>query len=115
MSNITPIHANKTPRRIHFIPEWAEKRGLKQKDIVEELDVDKGLVSKWFNKGVLPKPEYLDKLCILFQLEEVGSLFRDPEDDWLAQFFRDKTEEQKEKAVQMLKLMFEDIKTGTDG
>lgn len=114
MSNTTKIHQGKTPIRIHFIEEWAEKRGLRQKDIVSELDVDKGLVSKWFNKGVLPGPEYLERLAALFGTD-VHGLFQDPEDDWLAKFFRDKTEEQKEKAIQMLKIMFDNKKEGTNG
>lgn len=99
---------------MHFISEWAEKRGLRQRDVVSELGIDKGLVSKWFNKGVLPGPDYLERLAALFETD-VHGLFRHPDDDWLAQFFRDKTEEQKEKAIQMLKIMFEPQKDGTNG
>lgn len=105
MSNVRTIHASKTPQRIHFIPEWAEKRHLKQVDVVRETGADKGLVSKWFN-GTLPKPEYLEKLAALFGTDVQG-LFRDPDDDWLAKFFQDKTEEQKEKAISMLQLLFD--------
>lgn len=113
MSNITRIHSDKTPQRIHFIPEWAEKRHLKQVDVVREIGADKSLVSKWF-KGTLPKPEYLEQLAGLFGTNIQG-LFRHPDDDWLAKFFYDKTEEQKEKAISMLKLMFDEIadKSGT--
>jgi transcriptional regulator with XRE-family HTH domain len=106
MSNISKIHNSKTPIRIHFIPEWAEKRNLKQADIVREIGADKGLVSKWF-RGVLPGPEYLDRLAALFGTDRPG-LFRHPDDDWITQFFIDKTEEQKEKAISMLKIMFEE-------
>ncbi|NTG19359.1 helix-turn-helix transcriptional regulator [Agrobacterium rhizogenes] len=115
MSNVSRIHSNKTPQRIHYIPEWAEMRHLKQVNIVEELNVDKGLVSKWF-RGTLPKPEYLEKLAALFGTDVQG-LFREPHDDWLAKFFRDKTEEQKDRAISMLKLFFDQHEdgTGTDG
>lgn len=113
MSNTPTIHADKTPVRIHFIVEWAEKRNLKQVDIVREIGVDKGLVSRWFD-GTVPKGEYLDKLAALFETD-VHGLFRHPDDDWLARFFRDKTEEQREKAIEMLKLMFESNRTGTTG
>lgn len=105
MSNIHKIHTTKTPQRIHYIPEWAEKRHMKQVDVVREIGADKSLVSKWF-KGTLPKPEYLEQLAALFETDVPG-LFRDPYDDWLAQFFRDKTEEQKERAISMLKLLFD--------
>ena len=105
MSNVTRIHKNKTPRRIHFIPEWAEHRNLKQADLVQEIGADKSLVSRWFS-GVNPSQEYLEKIAALFGTEVQG-LYRHPHDDWLAQFFKDKTEEQKEKAIGLLKLLFE--------
>ena len=114
MNNIKRIHTDKTPIRIHFIAEWAEKRNLRQADVVREIGADKGLVSRWFD-GTLPKPEYLEKLAALFDTD-VHGLFRDPDDDWLAKFFRDKTEEQKERAIDMLRILFnENGKTGTDG
>lgn len=114
MSNIKTIHSDKTPTRIHFIVEWAEKRDLSQADIVREIGADKGLVSRWF-AGKLPKADYLEKLAALFGTD-VHGLFRDPEDDWLAKFFRDKTEEQKEQAIDMLRILFKDTdRTGTGG
>jgi transcriptional regulator with XRE-family HTH domain len=109
----TVIHAGKTPIRIHFIVEWAERRNLKQTDIVREIGADKGLVSRWFD-GTVPKAEYLEKLAGLFGTT-VHGIFRHPDDDWLTKFFHDKTEEQKEKAIQMLRLMFQSNRTGTDG
>lgn len=114
MSNPTRIHADKTPQRVHFIVEWAEKRELKQKDIVREIGADKGLVSRWF-KGAVPKHQYLVQLAALFQLEDIHALFRHPDDDWLAKFFRDKTDEQREQAIDLLRVLFKDQKTGTEG
>jgi transcriptional regulator with XRE-family HTH domain len=113
MSNVTKIHADKTPTRIHFIPEWAEKRHLAQADIVREIGVDKGLVSRWY-KGTLPKPDYLERLAALFSTD-VSGLFRHPDDDWLAKYFVDKSEEQREKAIRMLKLLFNDEKSRDHG
>lgn len=112
MRNVSYIHSGKTPTRLHFIPEWAEKRELRQADIARELEADKGLVSRWFD-GTLPKPEYLERLAALFGTT-VNGLFQHPDDDWLTKFFRDKTEEQKERAINMLKLMFDDSRTGTN-
>ena len=113
MSNIEAIHQDKTPVRIHFIVEWADKRGLIQADISRKIGADKGLVSRWFD-GTVPKPEYLEKLAELFNTD-VHGLFRHPDDDWLTRFFQDKSEEQREQAIKMLKLMFETSRTGTDG
>jgi transcriptional regulator with XRE-family HTH domain len=113
MNNVTPIHIDKTPIRVHFIVEWAEKRNLKQADIVREIGADKGLVSRWF-QGTVPKPEYLEKLAALFGTD-IHGIFRHPDDDWLAKFFRDKTEQQREHAIEMLRILFKnDDKTGTN-
>ncbi|MDX1127469.1 helix-turn-helix domain-containing protein [Sinorhizobium medicae] len=114
MSNIPKIHGDKAPIRIHYIVEWADKRDLSQADIARELGADKSLVSRWFS-GMLPKEDYLKRLAALFGTD-VHGLFRHPDDDWLAKFFRDKTEEQKERAIEMLRIFFnENDKTGTDG
>lgn len=113
MSNTTKIHSGKTPPRQNFIAEWAEKRNLRPVDIVNETGADKGLVSRWLNKGTLPKQEYLEKLAALFHTDVPG-LFRHPDDDWLTKFFQDKTEEQRDMAIKVLQAMFEKQKTGTD-
>lgn len=113
MSNVTKIHASKTPIRIHYIVEWAEKRGLKQADIVEQIDADKGSVSRWFS-GTLPKPEYLERLADLFGTD-IHGLFRHPDDDWIARFLTSRSKQEKERAIDVLKLMFDSDKTGTEG
>lgn len=113
MSNVPMIHGNKEPVRIHFIVEWAEHRNLQQVDIANEVGADKSLVSRWFS-GTLPKPDYLVKLAALFGTDIPG-LFRHPDDDWLARLFRDRTDAQKQQAIDMLKILFKSGKTGTEG
>jgi transcriptional regulator with XRE-family HTH domain len=114
MSNVTEIHGDKTPIRLHYVVEWAQKRNLTQADIVREVGADKSVVSRWFG-GMLPKQEYLEKLAELFGTD-IHGLFRHPDDDWLAKFFRDKSEDQREHAIQMLRLLFKDQdRTGTGG
>lgn len=61
-----------------FIAEWADERGLKQKDVVKFTGADKGLVSKWFKKSVVPRGAQLKKLALLFEIE-VHDLFTDPQ------------------------------------
>lgn len=113
MSNVTQIHGNKTPVRIHFIPEWAEKRNLTQTDVAREVGADKSLVSRWYG-GIVPKNDYLESLAALFGTD-VHGLFRHPDEDWLARMLRGRNEAEREKAIQMLKLLFQDLgKTGTD-
>ncbi|MGV0817150.1 helix-turn-helix domain-containing protein [Martelella sp. AMO21009] len=114
MSNPVRIHADKTPKRVHYIVEWAAHRNMRQKDIVRELGVDKGLVSRWWG-GTIPKYDYLEALAGLFQLDDISSLFRHPDDDWITRMFRDRSEEQRQQALDMLKILFNDKPTGTDG
>jgi hypothetical protein len=59
----------KQPGRLHYIPEWAERRGLRQADVVEGLQgrVDKSTVSRWF-AGALPVSEHLEALQGLFRV-----------------------------------------------
>lgn len=104
MSNIPKIHKNKTPIRLHYIAEWADKRNMKQADIVKELNVDKGTVSKWFS-GALPKETNVLALAEMFKIEP-EFIFRHPDDDWLAKFFLEKAEHERERAISILKAAF---------
>lgn len=110
MSNITRIHKGKQPRRPHFIEEWAQSRGLTQAQLARELDADKGLVSRWYN-GASPGTEWQRKLAAFFDCEP-ESLFRHPDDDWMAQFFADRSRDEIEKIKKTLEAAFP--KTGTD-
>jgi transcriptional regulator with XRE-family HTH domain len=104
MSNVTTIHGSKESKRIHYIVEWAEKRQLTQADIVREIGADKSLVSRWFS-GTNPGKEWRPRLEALFNADE-GGLYRHPDDDWLAKFFKDKSDEDKRKAVELLEMFF---------
>lgn len=99
--------SQETSHRRHYIAEWAEKRGKKQADIVRDLGIEKSTVYRWFADGVIPTEKHLVPLASYLSAPEVVALFRHPDDDWLARMFVDKTEEQKEAAVQMLKLFFQ--------
>lgn len=105
MGSIERIHKDKDAIRIHYIAEWAKHRGVIQADVVRALDVDKGLVSKWFN-GAVPEPKNLLRLAEMFGLDEAGSLFRHPDDDWIARFLRGRKRDEIDRAKQMLELAF---------
>ena len=91
--------------RLHFIPEWAEKRNLKQAEIVEETGADKGTVSRWFS-GNMPQDKYLDALVSCLAVEDVEALFRHPDDDWIARFLGDRSDEEKERIRAILLAAF---------
>lgn len=112
MVQITRIHQDKTPVRLHFIREWAAKRNLRQADLVRELPVDKSTVSRWFN-GSLPKEEHLIMLAALFGTDVPG-LFRHPDDDWIARLLQGRSEDERQRILQVIELSFP-RRTGTDG
>ena len=105
MAKITTIHTSKTPIRIHYIPEWAELRGLKQADFVEKLDMSKGNVSKIF-AGQLPEAHNIIKIATLLHLDEAASLFRHPNDDWLTRVLRGRTDEEKKRIIATIEAAF---------
>lgn len=110
---IDTIHDRKQPRRPHYIKEWAEKRQLRQVDIVAELGADKGLVSRWF-QGSTPSREYQLKLAALFTADNDGAdtdpalIFRHPDDDWLRRFMQQRSEEEVRRIKAMLEAAFGD-------
>lgn len=63
--------------RVHYIPEWADRAGLSQADLVRLLGVDKGTVSRWF-AGTIPTNQNLIELARAFGFAEVATLFTDP-------------------------------------
>jgi transcriptional regulator with XRE-family HTH domain len=93
------------PERIHFIVDWAKEHNLSQADISRQIDADRAIVSRWFNQGVMPKPEYLVKLGTLFGTTPQG-MFHRPQDEALLKLFCVLTDEQKEQLVEMAKVMF---------
>uniref|UniRef100_UPI003BAB6059 helix-turn-helix domain-containing protein n=1 Tax=Stappia sp. TaxID=1870903 RepID=UPI003BAB6059 len=117
MGSTPKIHAGKQPPRIHFIAEWAEKRGLTQADIVRITGIDKSNVSRWF-KGVVPRHDHMIVLVECLALETPNDLFRHPDDDWIARLFRDRSQEERERMIATLEAAFPRIpqkRNGTEG
>lgn len=104
MSRPQKSNANQTVR-VHYIPEWASHRGLSQSDIVRGIGADKATVSRWF-KGTIPSEMWFGPLVELLQLDDAKDLFRHPDDDWLSHFFRDRTEEERERIRRTLEAAF---------
>ena len=104
MPNVTRIHERKQPRRPHFIREWMEMKGLRAKDLAEELDVDKSVVSRWL-AGATPTEENQQILADFFGCERDG-IFRHPDDDWMARFLRDRPPEEVKKIKRVMSELF---------
>lgn len=106
MARPTRIHQDKTPHRLHYIAEHAERLGMKQADIVAQIGIDKASVSRWFS-GRLPSERHLEALALLFSTDVPG-LFRHPDDDWLSRFFKARNQEEIERAQRILRDAFPD-------
>ena len=104
MSNAIRIHPSKQPRRPHYIQEWAEKRGMRQVDLVNALGVQKSLVSRWYS-GASPSVQWQQALAELFQCE-VEALFRHPDEDWLTRFFHERSADEIERMRALLEAAF---------
>ena len=72
----------KRDEKLHYIPEWAERRQMRQVDVVEALQglVDKSTVSRWF-AGKMAQADHLEALRELFSLDAVADLFRHPDEN----------------------------------
>lgn len=94
------------PGRPHYIREWAELRGFAQQtDLAEEIGADKSVVSRWYS-GATPGIEWQDVLVAALQLEDRESLFRHPDDDWMARFLRGRSDDEKQRIRQTLETAF---------
>lgn len=116
MAKISKIHQGKQPVRRHYIAEWLDAKGMTPVDLLNTLndpersmdltEVDKSQVYRWL-KGQLPHPSMQGRISgALGFADEPEKILQDPTIDWLYQFFRDKTDEQKEAAITVLKLFF---------
>lgn len=112
MTNITKIHQGKQPVRRHYIAEWLEVRGMSPMDLLAALndpersidlaEVDKSQVYRWL-KGQLPHPPMQLRIKEVLELDDAGDLLRPPENDWFAQFIKDRDEDE----IARMKLMLE--------
>ena len=94
----------KQSRRPHFIPVWAERRNLIQTEIANLTGADKSVVSRWYS-GATPSEEWQTKLAELFGCNR-QSLFRHPDEDWLVNFFHNRTNDEVERMKRMPEAAF---------
>lgn len=102
---IATIHQDKTPQRIHFVVEWAELRGKEQKDFAKDGVADKSTVSRWYG-GQLPTEDNLNKIAAYLSLDDVTSLFRHPDDDWIRKLLQNRDAREREQIKQTIQIAF---------
>ena len=82
-------------------------RGLSQADLARELGADKSVVSRWYS-GTAPGLEWQERLASLFFNDptDTESLFRHPDNDWMARFFQGRSMDEVERIKATLETAF---------
>ena len=113
MNQVVQIHRGKQPRRPHYVQEWAEARGFSsQAELVDALGADKSTVSRWYS-GSSPSVDWQERLAELFACEP-ESLFRHPDDDWIARFLKNRDRDEIERIKRTMESAFPSkSRTGT--
>lgn len=91
-------------RRPHYIRAWMDKRGITAADLGRELDIDKSLISRWLS-GSTPSVPHQIRLAAFFHCDQ-EAIFRHPDDDWLAKFFRNRSSDEIERIKATLEAAF---------
>lgn len=102
---IATIHQGKTPQRIHFVVEWAELRGKIQADFAKDGVADKSTVSRWYD-GQLPTEGNLGKIADYLGLDDVNSLFRHPDDDWIRKALQNRDKDERDRIKATIQMAF---------
>lgn len=108
---VEQIYSGRQPRRPHYIAKLMERRSLTRADLIERLDVDKSLLSRWLDESrpSTPSSKWARKLGLYFRVSEDDDLvdiFSDPDVDWMARFFRGRSNEEIERVKKMLEAAF---------
>lgn len=107
---IDAIYSKRQPRRPHYLREWVERREFEtDAAFADAIGADKSVVSRWLDEGnpSTPGPDWQRKLGVFFGDEEdPADIFRHPDDDWIAKFFRDRRPEEIEHIKKSMETTF---------
>lgn len=104
------IYSKRQPRRPHYLREWVERREFEtDAAFAEAVGADKSVVSRWMDEDnpSTPGREWVLKLGIFFgDQDDPADIFRHPDDDWIAKFFRDRRPEEIEHIKKSMETTF---------
>lgn len=107
---LATIYGKRQPRRPHYLREWVERREFEtDAAFAEAVGADKSVVSRWLDEDnpSTPGPEWQLKLGIFFgDQDDPADIFRHPDDDWIAKFFRDRRPEEIEHIKKSMETTF---------
>lgn len=96
-ASVVPVYSGRQGRRPHYLAELMERHGVTRADLIERLEVDKSLLSRWLdeNKPSTPSPDWAAKLNTYFGAGgDPVDIFADPDVDWLARLLRNRSPEE---------------------
>ena len=101
----TAIYAKRQSRRPHYLARLMAKYGVSRADLIESLEVDKGLLSRWLaeEKPTTPSPEWARRLGEFFgKGHDPVDIFADPDVDWIARRLRGRSAEEKDRIIAII-------------
>jgi hypothetical protein len=101
----TEIYAKRQSRRPHYLARLMDKYGASRADLIETLEVDKGLLSRWLDeeKPTTPSPAWADKLGKFFgKGHDPVDIFADPDVDWIARRLRGRPPEEIDRIIAII-------------
>ena len=94
---VVRIYPARQGRRPHYLAALMERHGVSRGQIIERLEVDKSLLSRWLDEDrpSTPSPEWARKLGEFFGAGgDPVDIFADPDVDWLARQLRGRSAEE---------------------
>lgn len=99
------IYDKRQSRRPHYLARLMKKYGVSRADLIESLEVDKGLLSRWLadEKPTTPSPLWAQKLGEYFgKGHDPVDIFADPDVDWIARRLRGRPAEEIDRIIAII-------------
>jgi hypothetical protein len=103
MNKMQRIGAGKASFRRTMLAEHLAARQMEPMDLVRLLNepesalpIDKKQVYRWL-EGKMPHKDTLDRIAAALRLESPEDLFRHPDEIWIRQLLKDKSDEERER------------------
>lgn len=114
----TQIYGSRQPRRPHYLATLMARHNVTRAELIEAIEVDKGLVSKWLDeeKPTTPGPQYVRKLGRFFAVsddpDDFVDIFADPDTSRLSRFLQGRSPDEIDRIMATLETAFPKKRVG---
>ncbi len=108
-SDLMRIYQNRQPRRPHYLAQLMERHGVTRADIIEAIEVDKSLLSRWLDedKPSTPSLEWSRKLGEFFgKGSDPVDIFANPDVDWMSRLLQGRSADEISRIKAMIEAAF---------